>query len=158
MCPSSIIRSREVCSHSVANSKSPTMPHKNRGKTKRKAKTKIKTPPFSNSVPPAPPVEPAAGSSRAPAVSSTLHVRMPPISSLVSYVKALFTSQVFLGLGGEITGPRVNPESSRAARLLLMYFWVIYRPIPELPDPLSIILSYPHTHEGTPVFLVVERA
>jgi hypothetical protein len=45
------------------------MPHKNRGKTKRKAKTKIKTPPFSNSVPPAPPVGPEV---TAPATNDVL--------------------------------------------------------------------------------------
>jgi hypothetical protein len=64
------------------------------------------------------------------------------VSTRTKIPKALFTSHVFLGLGGEIPGPRPNPETSRMARLLLRYFWGNSRPIPKLPDPLALVLGY----------------
>lgn len=66
--------------------------------------------------------------------------------------KALFTSQVFLGLRGEITGPRANPETSRTGRLLLRYISEISRPNPEHTDPLSPILRFSHTRAYPRVF------
>jgi ABC-type nitrate/sulfonate/bicarbonate transport system ATPase subunit len=71
--------------------------------------------------------------------------------------KVLFTSQVFLGLGGEILSPRPNLETSRMSRVLLRYFWGNSRPIPKLPDPLALILGYSRPR-GYLVFLVVEDA
>jgi hypothetical protein len=56
-------------------------------------------------------------------------------------IQVLFTSQVFLGLGGEIFGPQLNPESFRMARLLLRYFWEIFRSVPEFLDPPSFTLE-----------------